>query len=507
VTFVLPGRSVAQPLDLPLATRPARPPPFGTAANGGPPNRMLYVRLCRMADMAAALIGLVAASLVTSLGRTPGGLGTYLAVRISLEKLLVALVFLLAWRGVLAISGLYDWRSIGARSGELARVAVAGTLGSGCTLIIALDSTSGAFGATAMLDFWLITTALVVLQRTILRALVFDSGASRGRDVIIVGSGPRAVDAYRRLSADRRVGYNVLGFVDSNNAPASEEIGRRLLGRLDQLEAIVMRRPLDEVLIALPMRSSYNAIHDAIRVCERAGVRAKYLADVFPDSRTWPRLEESGEVAAVVMPIAPEDGRLVVKRLVDIVGSIIGLIVLSPLLFATVLAVRVTSPGMAIFVQERVGFNKRRFRMYKFRTMNADAEERQASVEHLNEACGPVFKIRDDPRCTPIGNFLRKSSIDELPQLFNVLRGEMSLVGPRPLPLRDVARFTEPGAMRRFSMRPGLTCLWQIQGRSDLGFVDWLRLDLEYIDRWSLALDFRILLQTLPAVLRGVGAT
>jgi exopolysaccharide biosynthesis polyprenyl glycosylphosphotransferase len=506
VTFVLPGRSVAQPLDLPLETRTARRPPLGTAVNDGPPNRMLYVRLCRMTDMAAALLSLIAASLVTSLGRMPGGLGTYLAVRISLEKLLVALVFLLAWRGVLTLSGLYDWRRIGTRSRELARAAIAGTLGSGFTLIIALDSASGAFSAGAMLDYWLIATALVLLLRGVLRTLVFDAPSSAPRDVLIVGSGPRAVDAYRRLSADRRVGYNVLGFVDSNDAPASEEIGRRLLGGLDQLEAIVMRRPLDEVLIALPMRSRYNAIHDAIRICERAGVRAKYLADMFPDSRAWPRFEESGQVAAVAMPIAPEDGRLVVKRLVDIAGSIIGLFVLSPLLIAIALAIRLTSPGMAIFVQERVGFNKRRFRMYKFRTMTADAEERQESVEHLNEACGPIFKIRDDPRLTPLGGFLRKSSLDELPQLANVLRGEMSLVGPRPMSLRDVSRFTDPGAMRRFSMRPGLTCLWQIQGRSDLGFADWLRLDLEYIDRWSLLLDFRILLQTLPAVLQGVGA-
>jgi lipopolysaccharide/colanic/teichoic acid biosynthesis glycosyltransferase len=128
-------------------------------------------------------------------------------------------------------------------------------------------------------------------------------------------------------------------------------------------------------------------------------------------------------------------------------------------------------------------------------------------VEHLNEAGGPVFKIRRDPRLTGIGGLLRKTSIDELPQLFNVLRGQMSLVGPRPMSLRDVGKFTEPGTMRRFSMRPGLTCLWQIQGRSELSFQEWLRLDLEYIDRWSLALDFLILLKTVPAVVRGVGAT
>ncbi len=206
------------------------------------------------------------------------------------------------------------------------------------------------------------------------------------------------------------------------------------------------------------------------------------------------------------MAVAPEDGRLIVKRLIDIIGSIVALVVLAPVMLITALAIKLTSPGPAIFAQQRLGLNKRRFRMYKFRTMIVNAEACQAGLEHLNEARGPVFKIRNDPRITRIGKVLRRTSIDELPQLFNVLRGEMSLVGPRPLPVRDVARFTEAARMRRFSMRPGLTCLWQIRGRSELGFEEWMRLDLEYIDRWSLALDLLILVRTVPAVVRGVGA-
>jgi lipopolysaccharide/colanic/teichoic acid biosynthesis glycosyltransferase len=159
-----------------------------------------------------------------------------------------------------------------------------------------------------------------------------------------------------------------------------------------------------------------------------------------------------------------------------------------------------------LFTQERYGYNKRRFRMYKLRTMVVDAEARQAGLEAMNEASGPVFKIRSDPRQTPVGRVLRRWSIDELPQLYNVLRGDMSLVGPRPLPIRDVSRFAEPALMRRFSVRPGITCLWQISGRSELTFDDWVKLDLRYIDGWSLMLDVRILLRTLPAVLRGRGA-
>src|SRR5690606_23702383 len=155
---------------------------------------------------------------------------------------------------------------------------------------------------------------------------------------------------------------------------------------------------------------------------------------------------------------------------------------------------------------DRYGYNRRLFRMYKFRTMTVGAEAMQEQLEHLNEARGPVFKIRDDPRITPIGRFLRRTSLDELPQLFNVLKGDMSLVGPRPLPKRDVNHFQDAWLMRRFSVLPGLTCLWQVSGRSNLGFDDWVTLDLAYIDRWSLRLDFLILLRTIPAVFKGTGA-
>jgi len=159
-----------------------------------------------------------------------------------------------------------------------------------------------------------------------------------------------------------------------------------------------------------------------------------------------------------------------------------------------------------VFGQERFGWRKRRFTMYKFRTMVATAESLQASLESHNEAIGPIFKIANDPRVTPLGRILRKASLDELPQLWNVLRGEMSLIGPRPLPIRDVHRFDDACLMRRFSVLPGVTGLWQVSGRSDLPFGEWMRLDLLYIDRWSLALDFEILLRTIPAVLRGTGA-
>jgi exopolysaccharide biosynthesis polyprenyl glycosylphosphotransferase len=194
------------------------------------------------------------------------------------------------------------------------------------------------------------------------------------------------------------------------------------------------------------------------------------------------------------------------KRVIDFVGSAIALIVLSPLMIGVAILLKFTSEGSIFFRQTRVGLNKRMFNMYKFRTMIPNAEEAQAELISMNEMSGPVFKIKNDPRLTPIGKFLRRTSIDELPQLFNVLRGDMSLVGPRPMAVRDFEGFNEDWQRLRFSVRPGITCLWQISGRNLVPFQKWMELDMQYIEHWTLWLDLKILARTIPAVLKGTGA-
>jgi exopolysaccharide biosynthesis polyprenyl glycosylphosphotransferase len=201
-----------------------------------------------------------------------------------------------------------------------------------------------------------------------------------------------------------------------------------------------------------------------------------------------------------------DDYRHGIKRCIDLLGALFGLILLKPLFLVVAILIKATSKGPVFFRQERYGLGKRIFRIYKFRTMVENAEAAQAALEHMNENSGPVFKIFKDPRITKIGGILRRTSIDELPQLFNVLVGEMSLVGPRPLNLRDVGRFSEAWLMRRFSVKPGLTCLWQISGRSNISFDRWIELDLHYIDHWSLEMDIKILARTIPVVLKGTGA-
>jgi exopolysaccharide biosynthesis polyprenyl glycosylphosphotransferase len=203
---------------------------------------------------------------------------------------------------------------------------------------------------------------------------------------------------------------------------------------------------------------------------------------------------------------ASEDSAQAIKRGFDVAAASLLLLVLLPVMLCVAIAVKCSSTGPIFFLQDRIGLNKRRFKIWKFRTMVPDAEGLMATLESRNEAQGPVFKMKNDPRVTRVGRWLRRASLDEVPQLFNVLRGDMSLVGPRPLPVRDYEGFNKDWQRRRFSIKPGITCLWQVNGRSGISFDQWMLLDLKYLDEWSLWLDFKILAKTVPAVLKGVGA-
>jgi exopolysaccharide biosynthesis polyprenyl glycosylphosphotransferase len=264
---------------------------------------------------------------------------------------------------------------------------------------------------------------------------------------------------------------------------------------------------VDEVVIALPMKSLYLQASRIAALCEEQGIIVRLLPNFFNLTMARSKAEEFEDISVITLCSSPtESWQLLTKRILDFALSLLSIAILAPLFLLTALLIKLTSPGPVFFIQERVGLNKRRFRLFKFRSMVADAEMRQREVEHLNEVSGPVFKIKNDPRLTPVGRILRAASIDELPQLFNVLKGDMSLVGPRPLPVRDYIGFSQDWQRRRFSVRPGITCLWQINGRSSIPFDKWMELDMEYIDHWSLGLDFKILAKTIPAVLKGVGA-
>lgn len=362
-------------------------------------------------------------------------------------------------------------------------------------------------GEGAILGAWLAAGLACGSLILLLAALMASAGIvpcpGRQRKALIIGTGRRAT-LLRRVAESSESRLEIIGCLDDQYLGADRK-GDKYLGRLSFLPEMLKTQPVELVLIGLPIRSHYENIQRVIAMCESVGVECQYMPDVFATSRVT--LQQAAAPSGFAVLADPPRGiRRWIKRGIDVMIAGPLLLMVLPLMAVIAIGIKLTSPGPILFAQQRYGFNRRRFRMLKFRTMVQDAELRQASLESINEAGGPVFKIKSDPRVTKIGKILRRTSLDELPQLIQVLRGDMSLVGPRPLPLRDVARFDEPWLLRRFSVPPGLTCLWQIGGRSETKFDEWIKLDLQYVDQWSLVLDLRILARTIPAVFRGTGA-
>lgn len=324
--------------------------------------------------------------------------------------------------------------------------------------------------------------------------------------VVIVGAGEIGRTVMRTIVARPDLGYRIVGFVDDNPHKGYTDIGRfKALGPLDNLPAVLDEERPDEVVITLPWMY-HRKIMGIVRECERRNLRARIVPDLFQMSLTQVNVEDLGGVPLIgVRTVSISKGALLVKRIIDVTVSSVGLVLCAPLFLVIALAIRLDSPGSVIFRQTRVGLRGRRFEMYKFRSMRMGAEEQQDMLADLNEVNGPIFKIRDDPRLTRVGRILRRLSLDELPQLVNVLRGEMSLVGPRPPVPAEVEKYQE-WHKKRLEAPPGMTGLWQVSGRSRLSFDEMVLLDIYYIENWSLWLDFKILMRTIPKVLLGEGA-
>jgi exopolysaccharide biosynthesis polyprenyl glycosylphosphotransferase len=323
------------------------------------------------------------------------------------------------------------------------------------------------------------------------------------RDVILIGSGPRAQILFAKLRESST--YRIAGVVDDKFV-GTPEMYDKYLGGIPDLERILKEHPVQAVYCSLPIRSMYDQAQLATSICSRIGVEVLHSPELFVAPFAQVDSHVTVDSKFTILRTVRQDSTRLFKRAIDFSGALLLLIITAPLVVAGALAIKLTSPGPIFFSQERCGLNRRRFRVFKLRTMVVNAEHLQVRYESMNELDGPVFKIRRDPRVTPVGRWLRKSSIDELPQLWNVLMGDMSLVGPRPLAVRDFRRIDDSGHLRRFSVKPGITCLWQISGRNNTTFKEWIQQDLDYIDRWSLLLDAAILLRTIPTVLSGRGA-
>lgn len=367
-------------------------------------------------------------------------------------------------------------------------------------------------GNEAIVVFWLIASCLCVLTRLLLRWLLMEVRRSgyNYRHLLILGFNEQAVQMARRIDANQVLGYKIHGFISEHDDPAARPsipAEHPVIGSFKDLQAILEKGPVDEIILCVPFMQHVAVFGESVRLAQELGI----VVRLFPDeaeSRLLSRLHIERFEGDYVVTLFREQMlmQLLLKRLIDIVLSLVGLIVLSPLLLVVALVIRLTSDGPVLFAQERVGMNKRLFKLYKFRSMYVDAEKRRRELEHLNEMDGPVFKIKNDPRITPFGRFIRKTSIDELPQLLNVLRGQMSLVGPRPPLLAEVDRY-DWLYRRRLSIKPGITCLWQVSGRNQVTFKQWMEMDKAYIDNWSLWLDIKILAKTIPAVLFSKGAS
>lgn len=430
----------------------------------------------------------------------------FLETRVTLLNVMFAASFVLLWISCCSALDLYRWESRRLFRKLKCAAKVCAVMAAWLGFYLLISRTAGPRLRIAGI-FFLVSLGFETLRLAgsgVVRRWV----ASRDpRLVAILGSGRKAGIAWRQIRIHHHSTVRLIGFVDDRDiSEMGPDVAERYLGRIDELSDVLLRNVVDQLIIALPTKPCYDAIERAIAIAEQVGVEVVYMQDLYVTTLKQ-RVSSQFEMFTDLVPRQEQySAARMVKRLLDVGGALAGLVLLSPLFLLLAIAIKGTSKGPIVFAQQRYGYRRRLFRMYKFRSMVSNAAELMAQLESRNEASGPVFKIRHDPRVTSLGKILRASSLDELPQLWNVLIGNMSLVGPRPLPVRDVSRFSEASLMRRFSVKPGITGLWQVSGRSDVSFEQWMTFDFRYIDDWSLRLDFWILAKTLGAVLRRSGA-
>ena len=473
--------------------------------------RDVLLNALKLFDLAVVVLAFGLATVPTfGVGHTIS-MADFFSMRVKVGNFVIFLGLIILWHALFSMCGLYDSRRLSDRLAEVADILKATSLGTlclaGASLLFRIRMATPAF----VVVFWALSTLMLVCSRLMMRAVLAQTRlhGRNLRHMLIVGSNARALQFADKIQARPELGYRVIGFADQpwDRAGQVSERGYSLACNLDSLPEFLRKNVVDEVVIALPIRSFHDDASRIAALCEEQGILFRVLSNMFNLKIARSRAEELEGDSWITHYTGAADGwPLVVKRILDFLLALVALTVVTPVMLLVALLIRVTSPGPVLFAQKRVGHNKREFLIYKFRTMVADAERKMQDLEHLNEVSGPVFKIKNDPRITPVGKFLRKMSLDELPQLLNVLKGDMSLVGPRPLPVRDYEGFSEDWHRRRFSVRPGITCLWQVNGRSNIPFETWMELDMQYIDHWSLLLDLKILARTIPTILRGAGS-
>jgi exopolysaccharide biosynthesis polyprenyl glycosylphosphotransferase len=425
------------------------------------------------------------------------------------NHLWLVLITIPAWIGLMSADGVYEnfrtkllieisWRIF--RTGLLSVVIMGAVV-----FILQMTLTSRLYVAV-----FAMTAFLGLIANKAIWKKVMDVAFRRGYNLVnllIVGSGPRAQEFIKVVREHANWGLNIVGIVDDDPKLLGKHVlDYEIIGRIRDIPRLLREYVIDRVIFVIP-RLWLNRIEAAIEHCEMEGIDTAVAINIFHPKLAQIKQSHFAQIPLLLFQTTnAKEWQIFLKRIVDLLISLIALIVLSPLLICIIIVIKISSPGPVFFRQKRVGMNGRLFTLYKFRSMVIGAEMRKRELERSNEMSGPAFKMRRDPRVTKFGRFMRRFSLDEYPQLFNVLKGDMSLVGPRP-PLPTEVEMYEVWQRRRLSMKPGITCLWQVSGRNRIDFNRWMEMDLQYIDNFSLWFDFTILVRTLFVVLTGYGAS
>jgi len=455
-----------------------------------------------VADMATIVLAILFANSLLVYGAKPMGLHDH-----SWQFLTVSALSLPVWPAVLSNQRLYNTRFIGRRIDEIRRIVNAVILG---VVGVALAGYFVGYLAprSGLAILFVVAVVFLAAEREGARHLFgrLRKSGRMVRPVIIAGANPEGREMAAMLASEPWIGYRVLGFVDDTSTDPQPVAGIPLLGKIADADEIVRANHGASVIVAASAIESATT-NRLVRDLLKSGVHVELSSTLRDIASQRLTVRPLGRFPVVyVEPVQRDGWRAAAKRGFDIAGALAGLLVTAPIAVAAAIAVRLDSPGEILFRQTRVGRDSKPFKVLKFRSMVADAEVQLTELAALNEADGPLFKMRSDPRVTRVGKFIRKTSIDELPQLWNVLRGEMSLVGPRPA-LPHETEAWDALLTERLRVKPGITGMWQVNGRSDTSFEDYTRLDLYYVDNWSLLTDLAILLKTVPVVLTSRGAS
>ena len=472
--------------------------------------RQFLLEMLRIFDLFVCIAAFLGAMILSRLPLSLSNFKELIAIRISISNIITIAALMVSWHILFTILGFYNSRRLSSLRREFIDIAKATTFSAAIIFIINLFRPIDIVDSRFVFIFGILLFAALSASRVLLRLLLKQlrkSGINL-RHIVIVGTNAKAAAFSSMVKNNPELGYNFKGFIDDTWAgPTDTRYEQQIVSDFTHFKAYLRDTIIDEIFIFLPIQSFYHQINEIIETASEQGILVRMKTEFFRPKNSYPKIEYLENEMLLTYCTGQMRRRLLLfKKAFDFATAFALLVLVSPILLLSALAIKLTSPGPVFFVQERIGFNKRRFKLYKFRTMVPDAEKKIAELEHLNEIKGAAFKLKNDPRITPIGKILRKLSIDELPQLFNVLKGDMSLVGPRPVTQLEIDQYYKDQAKLCFGVTPGVTGLWQVSGRSNTGYDYRITLDSWYVRNWNLWLDIVILFKTVRVVLKREGA-